>query len=104
MQKLKESRGRRESRRKEGGRAVTLHVGEGRGASPIKRSCICSTYSQQILIYGRAIKLVLNLSTVPPYNYIHRACVKRVSDLASSAGEEVCVTRHECTKKKKKYQ
>lgn len=37
-------------------------------ASPIKGSCSCncSTYSQQILIYGRAIKLVLNLPAAPP--------------------------------------
>lgn len=75
MQKLKGKQGEVEGpAEREGGREVTLHVGrEAGGAGPIKRSCICSTYSQQILIYGRAIKLVLNLSTAPPYNYIHRA-------------------------------
>ena len=54
------------------------------GESPIKGGwgCICSTYSQQILIYSRAIKPVLNLSTAPPYHYIHRACVKGASDRA----------------------
>lgn len=100
MQKLKESR-RRERAEKESGWAVTLHERKGsERATPIKRSCgcICSTYSQQILIYSRAIKLVLNLSTAPPYNYIHRACVKRVSDLVSSTWEGVCVTRHVCKK------
>lgn len=76
---------------------MTLHERKGRGrVNPIKRgrACICSTYSKQILIYGRVIKLALNLPTAPPHNYIHRACVKRAYDLASSAWEGVCVRRH----------
>lgn len=89
---------------KEGGWAVTLQENKGsERVSPIKRGCgcICSTYSQQILIYGRVIKPVLNLSTAPPYNYIHRACVKRASDLASGAWEGVCVSGHVCERRKK---
>lgn len=49
-------------------------------AGPIKRSsgCNCSTYSQQILIYGRAIKARTKslLRTSIYHNYIHRASVK----------------------------
>lgn len=98
-QNVKKEEGERAE--KEGGWAVTLLERKGsERVSPIKRGCgcICSTYSQQILIYGRVIKLVLNLSTAPPYNYIHRGCVKRASDLASSAWEGVCVSRHVCKK------
>lgn len=80
----REAGGGREQKKRAGGQ---WHCTRKRGServSPIKRGCgcICSTYSQQILIYGRVIKLVLNLSTAPPYNYSHRACVKRASDLA----------------------
>lgn len=50
-------------------------------AGPIKRShgCNCSTYSQQILIYGRAIKACTKSlrCTSTSYNYIHRASAKR---------------------------
>lgn len=88
MCKRKSRRERAVKKKKEGGWAVTLHERKEKKerVDPIKRgtACICSTYSQQILIYGRVIKLVLNLSTAPPYNYIHRACVKRASDLVSS--------------------
>lgn len=49
-------------------------------AGPIKRShgCNCSTYSQQILIYGRAIKACTKSlrCTSIYYNYIHRASAK----------------------------
>lgn len=62
-------------RRRGGGDGGTPHHRREKGskkAGPIKRSCgcNCSTYSQQILIYGRAIKLVLNLSAAPPYTVI----------------------------------
>lgn len=85
---------------KEGGWAVTLHERKGsERISPIKEGCgfICSTYSQQILIYSRVIKLVLNLSTAPPYNYIHWGSVKRVSDLTSSARDNIRVYKHAST-------
>lgn len=61
------------------------------GVNPIKRGCgcICSTYSKQILIYGRVIKLVLNLPAAPPYNYIHRTSVKKASDSALNASQGV---------------
>lgn len=49
-------------------------------AGPIKRSrgCNCSTYSQQILIYGRAIKACTKSlrCTSIYYNSIHRASAK----------------------------
>lgn len=54
-----------------GGGGTTPEERERKGskrAGPIKRSCgcNCSTYSQQILICGGAIKLILNLWAAPP--------------------------------------
>lgn len=59
--------------RRRGGVGTTPRERKGsKRAGPIKGSCgcKCSTYSQQILIYGRAIKLVLNLSAAPPHTVI----------------------------------
>lgn len=55
-----------------GGGTTPQERKESKRAGPIKGSCgcNCSTYSQQILIYGRAIKLVLNLCAAPPYTVI----------------------------------
>lgn len=54
-----------------GGQHTTGEEREG-SAGPIKRShgCNCSTYSQQILIYGRAIKACINLAAAPPHTII----------------------------------
>lgn len=67
----REEEGERETERK--GVANTRQDRKGsKRAGPVTGSCgcHCSTYSQQIIIYSRAIKLVLNLSAAPSYTAI----------------------------------